>query len=98
MTALRALTDDEALIMDLLGSAATCFAMLPASHPSDLGEFVLAIHAAQNIVLARPGAEAFAARARAERLRPPIGRVPDPATDAVPTAQWQSHPDARGEG
>lgn len=43
----------EREVLRLLGEAAVKFAKLPGLHPSDRPEFVIAIHAAQNIVLAR---------------------------------------------
>lgn len=47
------MTDDERAVLDKLGEAASAFGLLPEVHASDLPEFVFAIHAAQNIVLAR---------------------------------------------
>lgn len=49
------LHDDEAEVLELLGEAATRFVKLHPEHPSDQQEFVQAVHAAQNIVLARVG-------------------------------------------
>lgn len=49
------MTNEEVEVLDLLGEAATAFASLPTEHTADLNEFVLAIHAAQNIVLSRAG-------------------------------------------
>lgn len=48
------LTKEELEVLDHLGEAFNRFQALPTIHPRDLPEFVLAIHAAQNIVLARP--------------------------------------------
>lgn len=47
------MTDSEREVVELLGEATNGFATLDQVHPSDLPEFVAAIHAAQNIVLAR---------------------------------------------
>lgn len=47
------MTEEENAVFNLLGEAANSFSKLPVLHPSDKSEFVLAIHAAQNIVLAR---------------------------------------------
>lgn len=56
-----ALTEDEAKVLDFLGDAADHFAALRQEHPSDLTDFVFAIHAAQNIVLARSGYRSYRA-------------------------------------
>jgi hypothetical protein len=45
--------DEEKKVLDLLGAAYVAFAELEVLHPADVGEFVHAVHAAQNIVLAR---------------------------------------------
>jgi hypothetical protein len=50
---------DEIQILDALGSVWNDFIALPEAHPSDQGEFAQAIHAAQNIVLARVGLRAM---------------------------------------
>lgn len=55
---MRDLSKEEQEVADKLGEAATLQAALPSIHPSDTPEFVQAIHAAQNIVLARPATEA----------------------------------------
>lgn len=49
------MTEQEKKVLDLLGSAVNAFGELPEMHQSDRPEFVGAIHAAQNIVLARSG-------------------------------------------
>lgn len=49
------LTEQEQALVNLLGQCFNAFKQLPIYHPSDMDEFVRAIHAAQNIVLARPG-------------------------------------------
>jgi hypothetical protein len=48
------LSDAEERIVSLLGKAWQEFESLPPQHPCDSPEFLRAIHAAQNIVLARP--------------------------------------------
>lgn len=55
------MTPDEVHVADLLGQAATEFAKLPIEHQSDLDEFCKAIHAAQNIVMARDGLRSYRA-------------------------------------
>jgi hypothetical protein len=55
---MRDLTDQEKRVVDALGNAWDEYALLPHIHPADVGEFVQAVHAAQNIVLARPGVKA----------------------------------------
>ena len=47
------ITKEENAIADLLGEAFNRFSKLPVVHDHDLPEFVLAIHSAQNIILAR---------------------------------------------
>ena len=49
------LQDVEIEIVNMLGQCMNMFARLPVVHPADYNEFALAIHAAQNIVFARPG-------------------------------------------
>lgn len=49
------LTEAEARVAVLLGDAWNLFLELPTEHPSDRGEFLHAVHAAQSIILARPG-------------------------------------------
>lgn len=46
-------TQTEALILELLGTAWNQFVSLKYGHPMDKAEFCQAIHAAQNIVMAR---------------------------------------------
>lgn len=57
------LTEQEKLVHELLGDAANAFARLEREegplHPSDREDFIHAIHAAQNIVLARSGLRAY---------------------------------------
>lgn len=50
--------EGEAEIANLLGQAYSKFRELPVLHSADEGDFVRAIHAAQNIVLARAGLRA----------------------------------------
>jgi len=54
---MRNITKEEHEILDLLGKVYILFSELYPAHPYDIGEFVTHIHAAQNIVLARPGTE-----------------------------------------
>lgn len=49
------ITPEENEVLNLLGQAANKFSVLPVIHHADLREFILAVHAAQNIVLARAG-------------------------------------------
>ncbi len=49
------LDEQELAVLDQLGLAANLFFKLEIIHPSDTSEFALAIHQAQNIVLARAG-------------------------------------------
>lgn len=49
------LSDDEIQITQKLGEIWGLFLELPQLHPDDEDEFRFAIHAAQNIILARPG-------------------------------------------
>lgn len=73
----KILTDAEQRLAALLGECFNLFKQLPVYHPSDMDEFVRAIHAAQNIVLARPG---YASQAhltglweqRQKELAPPL--------------------------
>jgi hypothetical protein len=53
------LSKQEKKVVNLLGEAAVKFGELPLEHPDDAREFALAIHAAQNIVLARVGLRAM---------------------------------------
>jgi hypothetical protein len=53
----RDLTAREQQVLRLLGDAFNVYSELPHVHPNDGREFVHAIHAAQNIVLARPATE-----------------------------------------
>lgn len=57
---MRDLTSAERKVVARLGEAYNEFGRLPEGHLADRGDFVNAIHAAQNIVLARPGAEVLA--------------------------------------
>lgn len=59
---MRDLTPTENQVLGLLGDAWSKFIALPAAHPSDAREMKHAIHAAQNIVLARPATEAKQAK------------------------------------
>lgn len=49
------MTEEENTILNLLGKAFTEFKKLEEFHPADLEEFVIGIHACQNIILAREG-------------------------------------------
>jgi len=49
------MTTKEIQVLELLGEAYNKFCELLVIHPRDHAEFTLAIHAAQNIVLARAG-------------------------------------------
>jgi len=53
------LMKEEEDIVKLLSEAYAKFELLPRIHCNDLFEFGLAIHAAQNILMARPTAEKF---------------------------------------
>lgn len=67
---LRDLIQEEHDILDNLGLAANKLGRLPASHPSDMEEFMFHIHACQNIILAKPATEYIAqASEQAEHLR-----------------------------
>ncbi len=57
---MRSLTTDELIVMNLLGQAMIKFSQLKQAHIADDPEFGQAIHAAQNIVLARPATETIA--------------------------------------
>ena len=48
------LTELEFQCLIELASAWECYLQLPELHPDDFNEFRLTIHAAQNIILARP--------------------------------------------
>lgn len=48
------ITKQEEAVLDMLAEAWNLFNALPVQHDSDKSEFMFAIHAAQNIVLARP--------------------------------------------
>lgn len=50
--------DSEEAVLNLLGEAWNAFNRLPVLHPCDQQEFMTAIHAAQNIILARAGLRA----------------------------------------
>lgn len=65
---MRDLTADEQNCLNHLGEIANQYKTLPVVHEADLAEFVAAIHAAQNIILARPATE-VQMRLREERLR-----------------------------
>lgn len=53
MTPIPCLTPDENRVLETLGCAWNEYCALPPMHPHDADEFMRAIHAAQNIVLAR---------------------------------------------
>ena len=52
------MTEEEKRVLKLLGQAYNEFRQLEVIHHADVSEFVLAIHAAQNIILARAGLRA----------------------------------------
>ncbi len=54
---MRDLTDDEQHILDLLADAWAGQMALPGVHASDSPEMAHHLHAAQNIILARPAVE-----------------------------------------
>ncbi len=54
---MRDLTDAEQHVLDLLADAWAGALALPPVHPADNPELVHHIHAAQNIILARPAVE-----------------------------------------
>ena len=53
------LTDQEAKVAQMLGEAWSEYLKLPIEHPMGQKEFCSAIHACQNMVLARCGARAL---------------------------------------
>lgn len=59
---LRPLNDEELHIIDLLTEADALFRKLPPANPCDGQDFVHALNAAANIILARPGSEAYPER------------------------------------
>lgn len=63
---MRDLDAGEEKVLKLLGKAANRHGRLVAVHPSDQEEFTRAIHAAQNIILARPATEEQQSRLRPE--------------------------------
>ncbi len=54
---MRDLTDAEQHVLDLLAEAWQGALELPGGHPADSPEMVHHLHAAQNIILARPAVE-----------------------------------------
>lgn len=57
---MRDLTKDERRVIDALADAWALYGNLYEVHRSDNGEFTFAVHAAQNIIMARPAVEAYA--------------------------------------
>lgn len=53
------LTDREGFIAGLLAGVWNEFLKLPVEHPMERDEFCRAIHACQNMILARPGRRAI---------------------------------------
>lgn len=53
------LTEQEAKVATMLGAVWDEYLKLPIEHPLDQGEFCMAIHRAQDMVLARPGRRAL---------------------------------------
>ncbi|MBW3503347.1 hypothetical protein CJF43_07220 [Pseudomonas fragi] len=58
-TAAAELTDQEAKVAQMLGDAWNEYLKLPIEHPMEQKEFCSAIHACQNMVLARCGVRAL---------------------------------------
>lgn len=54
------MTLEESHVLEKLGEAWNAFIALPPLHPHDADEYMRAIHAAQNIILAREGLRAMA--------------------------------------
>lgn len=52
---MTALTKHEAGVVLILAKAWNEYSLLPVEHPMEAGEFCTAIHACQNMVLARAG-------------------------------------------
>lgn len=48
------LSQDERLVIGILGQAWNAYLALPVIHQSDQGEFMQAIHASENVVCSRP--------------------------------------------
>jgi hypothetical protein len=69
------MTPEEDEVLNLLGQAWNKFNELPILHHSDRGDFAYAIHAAQNIVLARAGLRATGIT---DRVEPDIHDRPAP--------------------
>lgn len=59
---MRDLTPAEEELAQMLGDCFNAHQRLPEVHPHDAEEFMRAIHAAQNIVLARPATAYLRAR------------------------------------
>ena len=59
VTAAAELTDQEAKVAQMLGDAWNEYLKLPVEHPMGQSEFCSAIHACQNMVLARCGVRAL---------------------------------------
>lgn len=57
------LAPQEAAVVDALAAAFNLYLQLSVEHPSDRAEFTTAIHAAQAIVLLRPGRRDLNSRA-----------------------------------
>jgi len=51
---MREMTEEERRVLDYLAQAWNNFLILDEVHPCDRQEFMQAIHAAENIVFARP--------------------------------------------
>lgn len=80
----RPLTWDEDAVVEALGAAQNLHVALPEIHPADKEEFTRAIHAAQNIILARPAVEAKQCRVPVEDTTAPTGWLADGAERAAP--------------
>ncbi len=67
---MRDLTDAEQHILNHLADAFNETGKMLQIHPSDLPEMAAAIHAAQNIILARPAAEMMQRPQASDWVRP----------------------------
>ncbi|WP_374979021.1 hypothetical protein PSGK_18935 [Pseudomonas solani] len=53
------LSDEEAAVVELLGQAWSAYLQLPVEHAAEAPEFCRAVHACQDMVLARCGRRAM---------------------------------------
>lgn len=63
---MRDLTEEEEKLIHDLGGIWNRFIRLEEFHPSDRMEFMIAIHAAENIIAARPVTEVFSKKKKGE--------------------------------